>query len=228
MTDKTCKQCGWDNTTANDLCTVCEHGVNEGVMPWDEHSHDNASQEQATMSQDNQPLDVQTALETLFGGLSEYPLQNVMQRVMQTLVSQIGRAQHLADRIEMGDEAVADMRGQRPDADGHEQRQLSEKQLEIIMRCADDEAAAVDALHEFKTYYVGAFGEQPQYSLRQDGLGKWHPITDFLEAVANEYRNAHQAWERKNAAPADAEQTAGVQHLLAQRRAQARNRASGL
>lgn len=209
------------------------------AAPWEEPT---INQENVTMKAQNEKqqstevrnavesVDTQAALAQIFGGLSEYPLQNVMQRTMQSLTQQIGNAQHFADRVELGDEAVADAGGHRPSPDQQpgERRSLSEKQQEIIMRCADDEAAAVDALIELKTFYVAQFGEQPQYSLKQDSTGAWHPIQDFQDAVAHEYRQAHIRWENKNRAPADGDSQVATQTLVEERRKRAQSRSAQL
>lgn len=174
-----------------------------------------------------QVIDTQGTLTELFGALSEYPRQNIVQRLMQNLVSEIGRAQHLTDRIELGDNAVHDANGQRPVMDGQPST-LSENQLALVQRCADDESTLIDALLELKDFYLAQFAEQPQYGLKQDDLGKWHPITDFGEACAHEYRRAHQAWDRRNQQQGDADDQAAVRHLVADSRAKAASRAAAL
>ena len=139
-------------------------------------------------------------LHMLLGNLTQFPQQNVLQRMMQSMVTEIARARHMADRIEMGDEPLMDMSGdQRPgiDQDRYE-RTLSERQLEILVNCQNDEAELIAALVETKSYYVWLYSdEKVTYAIADNGRGGWTQITDFNQAVDAEYRKAHQNWVKR-------------------------------
>lgn len=196
-----------------DFCQPCANRLNQQVS------------EEPTMTDATQNTDLLSLLQNV----SQYPLQNVLQRTMQSMVSEIARGQHLSDRIELGDEAVSDARGKRPGPDQSDYTpQFSEKQVEIIQRCAEDEAALIDCLGELADFYRAQFGEQPQYGLMEQN-GTWSPITDFSKAVDHEYNRAHQGWlKRQGNAPAESDKVAAAQHLTQAARAKAAKAASRL
>lgn len=171
-------------------------------------------------------VDIQASLDALFGTISQYPLQNVLQRTMQGMVTAIARAQHLSDRIELGDAPVADLNGQRPQMDTNEQDgpRLTERQYEILLQCQNDEVELVAALLAFKTFYVTQFAEQPQYAIAQNARGGWDALTDYQQALAHEYRREHQNWLKRQESPKDTNFSAQGAELLRQdaaKRAQA-------
>lgn len=186
------------------------------------------TEQQAQQQQHLSPIQ---ALHQLLGGITQYPLQNVLQRTMQSMVTEIARAQHLADRIEVGDEPMFDMGGMRPQVDQNQyERTLSERQYEILVNCQNDEAELIAALVELKNYYVWLFGdEKVTYALAENGRGGWDQISDFKQAVAAEYRKAHQNWVKRQSEPHKEGFTAeGAQVMRETAKARAEKLASAL
>lgn len=199
----------------------------------DEESDNDDTQEYINMTtksqarNSKQAVNPQEGLHYIFGNISQYPLQNVLQRTMQGMVTEIARAQFLADRIEMGDEPIADLHGVRPGIDQDQyERQLSERQLEILVQCQNDEAELTGALVELKAYYTWCFADNKvTFAIRQNERGGWDQVTEFREAIDAEYRKAYQSWmKRQNNASQEGFTPEGAQHM----RQQARERAAKL
>lgn len=181
---------------------------------------------------------VTAALEQLLGNVSQYPLQNVTQRFMQSMTTEIARARFLADRIQLGDEALFDV--SKPERPGVDQpdgkpgepnpRTLSERQYELLVQCQEDEAELTAALVEIKTFYTAMFGEeQPVYAIQENKHGGWDQVTDFQKALDVEYRKEHQRWLRRQSEPQREGFTAeGAQHMMEEAKKRAEKLAGNL
>lgn len=183
----------------------------------------------AQQAREFNPID---GLHALLGTVTQYPLQNVLQRMMQQMVTEIARAQHLADRIEVGDEPMyGNQTGMRPQIDQDQyERTLSERQLEILVNCQNDEAELVNALVQIKGYYTWLFHEDKvTYAIQENGRGGWDQLTDFKQAVNAEYRKAHQNWLKRQNTPQSQEfSPEGAQAIREAAKARADKLASSL
>lgn len=204
-----------------------EESDNDDTQEYINMQNSTHSEMTTTQHTSRQAVNPQETLHYLLGNISQYPLQNVLQRAMQGMVAEIARAQFLADRIEMGDEPIADLHGVRPGIDQDQyERQLSERQLEILVQCQNDEAELTGALVEMKAYYTWCFAESKvTYAIRANERGGWDQVTNFREAIEAEYRKAYQAWmKRQNSASQEGFTPEGAQHM----RQQAREKAAEL
>lgn len=218
-----------DSCYYDDPAVIAEREEDEESDNDDTQEYINMTTKNATTSK--QSINPQEGLHYLFGNISQYPLQNVLQRTMQGMVTEIARAQFLADRIEMGDEPVADLHGVRPGIDQDQyERQLTERQLEILVQCQQDETELTGALVELKQYYTFCFADNKvTYAIRQNDRGGWDQVTNFREAIEAEYRKAYQSWmKRQTQASQQGFTPEGAQHMRQQARQKADKLAANL
>lgn len=181
-----------------------------------------------------------TDLHAFFGQLGQFPRNNVLERCIQTLISESARAAEFGDRVEFGDNtlpgieldaagfptnAIDSFERPAPDTDGEQHgRTLSEAQYGLLLRLRDDEVTALEMAAELVSVYQAINGEKPPYGLIQSPAGRWERITDIHQALKREYLRAHAAWIRKQGKAADSEATRfaaeGSQSLQQQVRSQ--------
>ena len=167
-------------------------------------------------------------LEQFFSQLGQYPRNNVLERCIQTLISEAARAIEFADRVRMGDNKlpieldeagfprtpIDDFERPAPDTDGTQGRTLSEAQFSLVTSLEDDEVTALSMVKELVDIYQKLNGEKPAYSIFRTPAGRWERITDINKALKHEYMKAHASWLRKQAAAAkEGFDKAGAEHL---------------
>lgn len=223
----------------------------EDSAPWEDTpstaaATTSATSEDTAMTTQTAAVATTDTLDAFFSQLGQYPRQNVLERLIQTLVSESARAAHFADRIEFGDDAMhacgepleldeagfvkspvdLDIRPE-PDTAGVEPRRLSEKQFELLNSLRDDEVAALEMVSELADVFRAICGDEIAFSTRRTEQGRYEKLTKAPSALNHEYQRAHAAWLGKLARDQDAQNrgfnAAGSESLTQQTR---RRRAS--
>lgn len=155
-----------------------------------------------------------------FGQLGQYPRNNVLERVIQSLITESARADEFSDRVAFGDDVMhalpvieLDELGHSlkpidswerpaPDTDGTTGRTLSEAQYNLLTSLEEDSATALAMAAELVGVYEAHNGEKPPYGFYKTPQGAFVRITDIHQALKREYIRAHAQWLKRNSAEA--------------------------
>lgn len=225
-----------------------DDSFDDDTPPWVDPAP--AQQFDVSDTSDQENTMTNTTLEQFFGQLSQYPRNNVLERLIQNLISESARAGEFGDRVEFGDDIaheampdgivfddagfpkgpVDDYERPSPDSDGTQGRTLSEAQFNLLTNLRDDEVTALEMAAELVGVYQAINGEKPAYGLVRTEAGRWERITDVHLAIKREYLRARTQWLRKQAQAADSRagrfSAEGAQSVQQQVRAQ-RNKVLG-
>lgn len=184
---------------------------------------DTSTTEESTMTTTTATVPTSDTLEQFFGQLGQYPRNNVLERCIQTLISESARAAEFGDRVEFGDDiahqampegiqfdeagfpkgAIDDFERPAPDTTDDMGRTLSEAQFTLLTSLRDDEVTALEMAAELVGVYEAINGEKPAYGIVRTPAGRWERITDIHHALKRDYIRARQNWLRKQAEAQD-------------------------
>lgn len=195
----------------------------EEPAPWELLPTEQPVQQQQQQPVNGAPIMNQSImLQEFFGPLGHFPRTNVMEKMIQLLISESARAEHFADRVEYGDDAylgleveldaagfptkpIDSQQRPSPDTDGSQPRLLTEKQMELVDNLRSDQVQCLDMAADLVDCFRELNGDNPVYGIRQNASGRWDRITDIHAALGWEYARAHAGWLKKQAVNADAE-----------------------
>lgn len=194
------------------------------------------NQENATMAAKKQQPAVTThhieainnvSLLSLVEQLDEYSRKQIVEGFVRGVVTELARTEVMSDSVEIGEDCVMDLKGERPGPDSvAEGRTLSEKQIEFLGRLNNNMEVLTDIVALLAETYEANEGELPPFGLVQIS-GEWKTVKELSKAKDHEYRRTVQAKLKKaESAKENGFNAEGARTIIAEQRQKAAKKAS--